>query len=143
LKKKTNFSELVKIMAKLRAPGGCPWDRAQTHESLLKYLKEEAQEVCEAVEKKDWENLEEELGDILLQVLFHSNMARERGDFDINDVLGTLKLKLITRHPHVFGKDAGKEELTPDEVKRRWNIIKEEERAKKRKKKERREKMPT
>ena len=75
-KKKTTFSELVKIMAKLRAPGGCPWDREQTHESLLKYLKEEAEEVVQAVKKNDMENLEEELGDILLQVLFHSNMAR-------------------------------------------------------------------
>lgn len=132
MKKKTSFNDLVKVMAKLRAPGGCPWDRAQTHESLLKYLKEETQEVVEAVEKKDFENLEEELGDILLQVLFHSNMARESGHFDINDVLATLKLKLVTRHPHVFAKKKGDRELTPDEVKQQWTIIKERERAKKR-----------
>ncbi len=132
MKKKTSFNDLVNIMAKLRAPDGCPWDRAQTHKSLLKYLKEETQEVVEAVEKKDFENLEEELGDILLQVLFHSNMARECGHFDINDVLATLKLKLVTRHPHVFAKKKGAKEMTPDEVKQQWNIIKERERAKKR-----------
>jgi tetrapyrrole methylase family protein/MazG family protein len=126
-RKKASFRELVKIMARLRAPGGCPWDRAQTHESLLKYLREETEEVCEAVQKKDHANLQEELGDVLLQVLFHANLARERGDFDIYDVLGTLKRKLVTRHPHVFGKGK-KEELTPDEVKRRWNLIKEKER---------------
>jgi tetrapyrrole methylase family protein/MazG family protein len=131
-KKKTTFNDLVKIMARLRAPGGCPWDRAQTHASLLKYLKEETQEVVEAVEKQDFENLEEELGDILLQVLFHSNLAREAGHFDVNDVLATLKLKLVTRHPHVFAKKKGDKELTPDEVKAQWKVIKERERAKKR-----------
>jgi tetrapyrrole methylase family protein/MazG family protein len=129
---KTTFDDLVDVMEKLRAPGGCPWDRAQTHESLLKYLKEETQEVVEAVEKKDFENLEEELGDILLQVLFHSNIAREAGHFNIDDVLATLKLKLITRHPHVFAKKPGDRELTPDEVKQQWILIKEQERAKKR-----------
>ncbi len=124
------FDDLVKIMAHLRAPGGCPWDRAQTHASLLKYLKEETQEVCDAVRKKDFDNLEEELGDVLLQVLFHANMAREAGLFSIDDVLATLKRKLIVRHPHVFGKDRAKK-LTPAEVKRRWGIIKERERRKK------------
>ncbi len=113
-------------MARLRAPGGCPWDREQTHNSLLKYLKEETQEVCEAVKKKDWDNLQEELGDVLLQILFHSNIARERGAFDITDVQTTLKNKLVRRHPHVFSKGK-KENLTAAEVKRRWKLIKRHE----------------
>src|SRR5258706_6732164 len=117
-KNKTPFDELVRIMARLRAPGGCPWDRKQTHQSLLKYLKEEAGEVSKAVRKKDWENLKEELGDVLLQILFHSEIAEERGDFNIDDVLEVLKKKLIRRHPHVFGKGK-KENLTAEEVKRR------------------------
>ncbi len=128
VKKKATFGELVKIMAKLRAPGGCPWDRVQTHESLLKYLDEETREVREAVHKKDWENLKEELGDVLLQILFHSNIARGKKVFDIYDVLTILKDKLIRRHPHVFGKGK-KEKLAPDEVKARWKIIKEKEKA--------------
>ncbi len=113
-------------MAKLRAPGGCPWDREQTHASLLRYLKEEANEVCDAVKKKDWDNLQEELGDVLLQILFHSNIARERGAFDITDVMTTLRNKLVRRHPHVFGKGK-KENLTAAEVKRRWKLIKQSE----------------
>ena len=119
-------------MARLRAPGGCPWDRAQTHESLLKYLKEESQEVVEAVKKNDFENLEEELGDILLQVLFHATLAKEAGRFTIDDVLHTLRTKLINRHPHVF-KKSKKETLTPDDVKLRWTQIKEQDRAKRKK----------
>lgn len=126
--KKTTFPELVKIMARLRAPGGCPWDREQTHASLLRYLKEESKEVCDAVKKKDWKNLQEELGDVLLQILFHSNIARERGEFDIKDVMTTLRNKLIRRHPHVFGKGK-KENLTAAEVKRRWKKIKEKEKG--------------
>ena len=125
-KKKTTFADLVKIMARLRAPGGCPWDRVQTHRSLLKYLKEESREVYEAVAKKDFANLKEELGDILLQVLFHSEIAAEEGHFSIDDVLATLKRKLIGRHPHVFG-NGKKEKLTPQEVKNRWGKIKESE----------------
>jgi len=126
--KKTTFDDLVKVMATLRDPGGCPWDREQTHESLLKYLKEESVEVEQAIQKKDWINLEEELGDILLQVLFHSKLAEERGDFTIDDVLDTLKLKLVGRHPHVFG-DGTKEKLTAQDVKDRWNELKEAERT--------------
>jgi tetrapyrrole methylase family protein/MazG family protein len=126
-KKKTTFTQLVKTMARLRAPGGCPWDREQTHESLLRYLKEESQEVCDAVQKKDWANLKEELGDVLLQILFHSEIAGEKNRFNIHDVVATLNSKLIRRHPHVFGKGK-KENLTADEVKRRWKIIKEKER---------------
>jgi tetrapyrrole methylase family protein / MazG family protein len=125
-KPKTSFTDLVKIMARLRAPGGCPWDREQTHTSLLKYLKEESAEVIQAVERNDMENLEEELGDVLLQILFHAQMASERGDFDINGVLETLKHKLVHRHPHVFARGK-KETLTAEEVKRRWKDLKTKE----------------
>ncbi len=128
-KKKTTFKELVQVMARLRGPGGCPWDRKQTHQSLLKYLKEESEEVVEAVRKKDWINLEEELGDILLQVLFHSQLAAERGEFTIHDVLATLKSKLIGRHPHVFGRGK-KEKLTAQDVLDRWDELKMKEKAK-------------
>jgi tetrapyrrole methylase family protein/MazG family protein len=129
MKRKTTFNDLVKVMHRLRAPGGCPWDRQQTHESLLKYLKEESKEVVEAVRKKDWLNLEEELGDILLQVLFHAELASERGAFDISDVLATLKSKLIGRHPHVFGKGK-KDKLTAQDVLNRWDALKKTEKAK-------------
>jgi tetrapyrrole methylase family protein/MazG family protein len=129
LKKKVTLPQLVRLMARLRAPGGCPWDRAQTHESLLKYLREETREVEEAIEKKDWENLQEELGDILLQILFHSELAQERGDFSIGDVLATLQAKLVRRHPHVFAPKKNDPPLTPEEVKRRWVEIKEREKA--------------
>ena len=113
-------------MARLRAPGGCPWDREQTHRSLLRYLEEETAEVRGAVRRKDWGNLQEELGDVLLQVLFHADIAEERGDFTIHDVIHTLRAKLVRRHPHVFGK--GKREvLTSDEVKKRWKLIKANE----------------
>jgi tetrapyrrole methylase family protein/MazG family protein len=125
-KQLANFSQLVNTMARLRAPGGCPWDRKQTHSSLLRYLKEETAEVVAAVRKKDWENLKEELGDVLLQILFHSEIANERKAFNINDVIETLNSKLIRRHPHVFGRGK-KENLTAAEVKRRWKIIKEKE----------------
>jgi tetrapyrrole methylase family protein/MazG family protein len=128
-----NFSDLVAIMRRLRAPGGCPWDREQTHESLLRYLKEESAEVEEAVRKKDWYNLEEELGDVLLQVLFHSEMARQAGYFDINGVLRTLKRKLVLRHPHVFGTKKERETLTPEDVKRRWSDLKAKEKAQRQK----------
>lgn len=115
--------ELIRLMHKLRAPGGCPWDREQTHASLLRYLREESREVAQAVRREDWDNLKEELGDVLLQVLFHSEMARERGRFDIYDVFAVLKDKLVGRHPHVFGRGR-KEKITADEVVRRWKIIK-------------------
>lgn len=113
-------------MHKLRAPGGCPWDREQTHESLLKYLKEEALEVSDAVRKKDWRNLEEELGDVLLQVLFHAEIAQESALFDIGGVVRTLRSKLVRRHPHVFGKGK-KEVLSAEDVKKRWKVMKQQE----------------
>ncbi|OVE75766.1 hypothetical protein BVX98_06835 [bacterium F11] len=129
--KKTTFQELVKIMARLRAPGGCPWDREQTHQSLLRYLREESEEVCHAVQRNDMDNLKEELGDVLLQILFHAEIAEERGDFDITDILRILKKKLVSRHPHVFDKKKNKETLTADEVKKRWKIMKKKEEARK------------
>ena len=127
-KNKIDFNELVKLMSHLRGPKGCPWDRAQTHRSLLKFLREETHEVNLAVKKKDFDNLKEELGDVLLQVLFHSELARAAGRFDIYDVLGLLREKLIRRHPHVFGKDKGKN-LTLAQVHRNWKIIKSQEKS--------------
>jgi MazG family protein len=122
------FRELVRIIARLRGPGGCPWDRAQTHGSLLRFLREESAEVSRAVRKRDFENLKDELGDVLLQVLLHAELAREAGRFGIEDVLRSLRDKLIRRHPHVFGRSAGKV-LTPGQVVRRWAQIKREEKS--------------
>jgi MazG family protein len=115
-------------MARLRAPGGCPWDREQTHKSLLKYLKEESREVEQAVKRKDFNNLQEELGDVLLQVLFHAQMAAEAGRFSIHDVTDTLARKLVRRHPHVFGPGK-KEKLTADDVRKRWKAMKVREKG--------------
>src|SRR5688572_19542384 len=99
-----SFSDLLQIMARLRAPNGCPWDREQTHESLLPYLIEEAHEFIDAVEGKDAANMREELGDVLLQVVFHAEVAREAGTFDIDGVIQDISEKLVRRHPHVFGE---------------------------------------
>ncbi len=129
-RRSVSFKDLVKVMAKLRAPGGCPWDRQQTHASLLKYLEEESAEVAHAVKRGDIENLKEELGDVLLQVLFHADIAREAGHFDIHDVVASLRNKLIRRHPHVFGKGRRKK-LSPEEVLRQWNLIKAAEKRRK------------
>jgi len=100
------FAEAVAIMARLRAPGGCPWDREQTFDSIRKYTLEETYEVFDAIERRNWADLKEELGDLLLQVLFYSEMADEAGDFSISDVIEGLNRKLIRRHPHVFGDEA-------------------------------------
>src|ERR1700684_15281 len=100
------FQQSVAIMARLRAPGGCPWDREQSFDSIRKYTLEETYEVLDAIERRDWPNLAEELGDLLLQVLFYAQMAADEGRFTIADVLGTLNRKLIRRHPHVFGEEA-------------------------------------
>src|SRR6266508_2537137 len=97
------FDELLRLMAKLRAPDGCPWDRKQTHESLKPYLLEETYEVLETIDRRDHTKLREELGDVLLQVIFHSQIAAEAGTFTVEDVLDVLATKLIRRHPHVFG----------------------------------------
>lgn len=98
-----SFEQLLDIMRKLRAPGGCPWDAEQTHESLTRYLLEETYEVIEAIDEKSPQHLKEELGDLLLQPIFHAAIAEESGDFTIYDVISTLSDKMIRRHPHVFG----------------------------------------
>jgi len=99
----TNFDQLLAIMRRLRAPGGCPWDAEQTHESLTRYLLEETYEVIEAIDEKSSQHLKEELGDLLLQPVFHAAIAEEAGEFTMDDVISTLCEKLIRRHPHVFG----------------------------------------
>jgi tetrapyrrole methylase family protein/MazG family protein len=121
------FAKLVAVMQRLRAPGGCPWDREQTHATLRTYLIEEAYEVLDALDSSDDAKFAEELGDLLLQVLFHSEIAREEGRFDISDVIREIHEKLIRRHPHVFGEKSAKDAA---EVLRNWEIIKREERDK-------------
>lgn len=118
------FQRLVDIMTKLRAPGGCPWDREQTHESIKPYLIEETYELVEAIDNKDDVGIREELGDLLLQVVFHADMAKERGAFDIGDVADGISAKMVSRHPHVFG-DAKFD--TPEAVLQQWTDRKKEE----------------
>jgi tetrapyrrole methylase family protein/MazG family protein len=119
------FAELVRIMERLRGPGGCPWDREQTRESIKPYLIEEAYEVAEAIEDNNIDDLRAELGDLLLQVVFHAEMAREEGLFAITDVIRGITDKLIRRHPHVFGDT---EVSGSAEVLRNWARIKADER---------------
>jgi len=123
------FQKLTELMAALRAPNGCPWDRKQTHESLKPYLLEEAYEVLETIDQQDRKKLQEELGDVLLQVLFHSQIAAETGTFTINDVMELLADKLVRRHPHVFAN--GSNDPIPtnaDQVLAKWEDIKRAER---------------
>ncbi|MFQ5914049.1 MAG: nucleoside triphosphate pyrophosphohydrolase [Nitrospinota bacterium] len=120
------FEDLVQLMARLRGEGGCPWDREQTHKSLRPYLIEETHETIEAIEKGPPERLKEELGDLLLQIVFHAEIAEEEGRFTINDVIGRVHEKLVRRHPHVFGDV---EAETPDKVLRNWEAIKLAERT--------------
>ena len=123
------FDDVVRIMARLRAPGGCPWDRKQTHESLKPYLIEETYEALDTIDRRDFAKLKEELGDVLLQVLFHSQIGTEAGTFTIDDVLEQLGDKLVRRHPHVFGENAdGTPALNSDQVVHRWEDIKRAER---------------
>lgn len=119
------FERAVAIMERLRAPGGCPWDREQTFDSIKPYTLEETYEVLEAIDNRDWPELAGELGDLLLQVLFYAEMAKEQRSFSIDDVLDRLSSKLVHRHPHVFG-DVKAE--TSAEVKRNWEALKVEER---------------
>ena len=123
---KNNFNDLVETFAVLRGPNGCPWDKKQTHETLIKCLKDETQELIDAIEKKDTENMKEELGDVLLQVLMHSQIAAEEGKFTINDVIQGLYDKLHRRHPHVFGDHA--RAATPEEALALWKEMKKKER---------------
>jgi len=121
------FERAVSIMERLRAPGGCPWDREQTFDSIKPYTLEETYEVLEAIDNRDWPELAGELGDLLLQVLFYAAMAKEQASFSIDDVLDRLSSKLIHRHPHVFGDTKAD---TAAEVKRNWDALKVEERKK-------------
>ncbi len=122
------FERVVEIMARLRAPGGCPWDREQSFDTIKPYTLEETYEVLEAIDNHDWKELTGELGDLLLQVLFYSQMAREEGHFSIDDVLDRLANKLVDRHPHVFGEVKAD---TPAEVLRNWEALKAQEKEKK------------
>ncbi len=121
------FERAVQIMERLRGPGGCPWDREQTFDSIKPYTLEEAYEVLEAIDNRDWPELTGELGDLLLQVLFYSEMAREAGHFSVDDVLDRLSNKLVNRHPHVFGDVKAD---TSAEVLRNWEALKAEEKKK-------------
>jgi len=121
-----NFEQLLTIMNKLRGPGGCPWDAEQTHESLTRYLLEETYEVIEAIDEKSPQHLKEELGDLLLQPVFHAAIAEEAGDFTMKDVIETLCEKLIRRHPHVFGDLEIKDSNAQIE---NWEKIKKEEKG--------------
>ena len=119
------FEALVALQARLRAPNGCPWDREQTHESLRTYLVEETYEVLDALESGDWSDFAGELGDLLLQVVFHAELAAEAGRFDIADVIERIHTKMVSRHPHVFGKVKAR---TSAEVLKNWEQLKAEER---------------
>jgi MazG family protein len=121
------FEKVVEIMARLRAPGGCPWDREQSFDSIKPYTLEETYEVLEAIDNRDWPELTGELGDLLLQVLFYSQMAGEEGHFSVDDVLDRLAGKLVNRHPHVFGEVKAN---TSAEVLRNWEALKAEEKKK-------------
>ena len=118
------FEHLVAIMARLRAPGGCPWDREQSFDTIKPYLLEETYEVLEAIDKRDWPALADELGDLLLQAVFFAQMAAEENKFRIDDSIDAIVQKLIRRHPHVFADGSAK---TSDDVKRRWDEIKADE----------------
>jgi len=132
----TPFDQLVEVMRRLRAEGGCPWDRQQTRESLTPFLLEETHEVLEAIESGSADALKEELGDLLFQVLFHAQIASEAGEFDIHDVVDGTVRKMTRRHPHVFRPegeaktdDGAVGEATPDQVLARWEALKRQERG--------------
>jgi len=118
------IKNLVEIMKKLRSKNGCPWDKKQTRESLKPYLIEEAYEVLEAIEENNPEKIKEELGDLLFQIIFHCQIAKERNEFDINDVIESISQKMISRHPHVFGES---ECHTPEDVIKQWEVLKKRE----------------
>ncbi|HTB94946.1 MAG TPA: nucleoside triphosphate pyrophosphohydrolase [Candidatus Sulfotelmatobacter sp.] len=122
------FAKLAAVMARLRAPGGCPWDREQTHSTLRTYLIEESYEVLDALDSRDDSKFAEELGDLLLQVLFHAQIAAESRRFSINDVIREIHDKMIRRHPHVFGNVKAK---TSAQVLRNWELLKKQERQSK------------
>jgi tetrapyrrole methylase family protein/MazG family protein len=123
----SSFDTLEKIVARLRAPDGCPWDRAQSHASLKPYLIEEAYEVLQALDEENTEKLCEELGDLLLQILLHAQIAKEAKEFSIRDVIKSISTKLIRRHPHVFGQSKA---TNAEEVALEWEELKQNERKK-------------
>jgi MazG family protein len=122
------FQKLVEIMARLRAPGGCPWDREQTFDSIKPFLLEETYEVLDAIDARDWRELTGELGDLLLQSVFFSRMAAEKNLFTIEDALDAINQKLIRRHPHIFGSETAQ---TAGDVRRIWGEVKAEEKKQK------------
>jgi len=124
---KYSFYDLVEIVRKLRGEEGCPWDKKQTHKSLIKYLKEETAELIKEIEKDNIGGIKDELGDVLLQVVFHSQIEKEKGNFDIDDVIDSICRKMIRRHPHVFGNLKVKDEK---EVEKKWKEIKRKEEKK-------------
>lgn len=121
------FEQLVALQKRLRAPNGCPWDREQTHQTLRPFLIEEAHEVLDALDQDDAEKFAEELGDLLLQIVFHAELAKEEGKFSIGDVIHSVHTKMVRRHPHVFGKVTARDSAT---VLKNWEQLKAEERAK-------------
>jgi uncharacterized protein YabN with tetrapyrrole methylase and pyrophosphatase domain len=140
--KKNNLKELLNVMEVLRSDKGCNWDKAQTHETLVKYLREETEEVIENIENGKFdEDLKEELGDVLLQIIFHSQIAKEEGRFDFYDVIDFLVNKLKFRHPHVFNKEKYgiKGDMTPEEIKELWKVMKQKEKDLKKNKKYKKE----
>ncbi|MDP7559662.1 MAG: nucleoside triphosphate pyrophosphohydrolase [Planctomycetota bacterium] len=120
----SKFEQVVEIMSRLRAPGGCPWDREQTHESLKSYMIEEAYELLEAIDEQNDRDIRDELGDVLLQVVFHAQLAAEENRFDIEDVAGAISEKLIRRHPHIFGDTRAED---ANRVLQNWEAIKSQE----------------
>ena len=123
-----NFQKLLDIMSALRAENGCPWDKEQTRESLKPFLVEETYEVLEALDESDPEKIKEELGDLLFQIVFHCQMAKETGEFDMDDVIKNISDKMISRHPHVFAEDSDKQRFeTSEEVLKQWDERKKEE----------------
>jgi MazG family protein len=122
------FQKLVEIMARLRGPGGCPWDREQTFDTIKPYTLEETYEVLDAIDRRDWKELSEELGDFMLQAVFYAQMASEQGLFTIEDALEAINQKLLRRHPHVFG---GESASTAADVKRIWGEVKAAEKKEK------------
>ena len=130
-----DFNKLLSVMQTLRSPGGCPWDRKQTHETLEQYLLEETYEVIDAIENKDLDNLIEELGDLLLQIVFHAQIGKEEGLFTINDVIEGISQKMVHRHVHIFGDQGQKinadldHVTTPEDVERIWAEVKKKEKG--------------
>ncbi|MGA2270403.1 MAG: nucleoside triphosphate pyrophosphohydrolase [Bryobacteraceae bacterium] len=122
------FQKLVEIMARLRAPGGCPWDREQTFDSIKPYTLEETYEVLDAIDRRDWDGLAEELGDFLLQAVFYAQMGAERNLFRMEDALDAINQKLVRRHPHVFGSESAE---SAGDVKRIWGEVKTAEKKEK------------